>query len=137
MYFILSLIMTTPCAGLIPCRPIPRNASLSKPCRAIAIAAQHGTGFSGSLPEDPELAAYKCTAISMAALIYLMRNETPYEISAVKPSHAPVAVTRAKRVSIDLSREASVIACVAFYTLLSLGSAIDAAKYAQPARKQR
>ena len=78
-----------------------------------------------------------CAAISMAALLFLMRNETPWQTSAEKPAHAPAATAREKHVAVDWTAQAPVIACVGFYTLLSLGSAIDAAKYAQITRRKR
>jgi len=77
-----------------------------------------------------------CAAISMGALIFLMRDKQAYETSPNLRPHAPVTA-REKRVNIDWTAQAPVLACVGFYTLLSLGSAIDAANYARRARQQR
>ncbi len=75
-----------------------------------------------------------CAAISMAALLFLMRDETPYDVSSAKKPMPKTTAAREKPAPVDWTAQAPVIACVGFYTLLSLGSAIDAAKFAQRTR---
>jgi len=74
-----------------------------------------------------------CAIASMIALLFLMRDKVGYATS-VNLRPAPATTVKEKRVAIDWVGEAPVMACVLFYTTLSIGSAIDAAAFAHRTR---
>ncbi|HLJ55422.1 MAG TPA: hypothetical protein VKT77_10320 [Chthonomonadaceae bacterium] len=75
-----------------------------------------------------------CAALAMGALIYLTRDQTPYETSVEKRSHAAAKVRR-ERTHFDPSTQWPIVACVGFYAMLGIGSAIDAANAARLTRR--
>ena len=75
-----------------------------------------------------------CAAVSVAVLLFLMRDKQGYLPSYEKPASSPTASLREKRVAIDWIAEAPMISCILFYGVLGVGSAFDAAAVAQRTR---
>jgi tetratricopeptide (TPR) repeat protein len=70
--------------------------------------------------------------ICAAMVIYLRWDKQGYEPSSQKPAvRATVPMKREKPPPIDWGAEAPMLCCLAFYGMLSIGSAIDAAAVAQ------